>query len=341
MAKRLTEVLTVLTVLLVSAGCSIDPFSGSGEPNGSIYVTALSSTGVEIQGAAVILDDVERPERTPAYLHGISVGERTVVVRWFGFWNDTSMVTVTAGDTVQVEAELWSVPADQEGWLNFDAQPAGGRLLVNGRGYTSDDGTVLAPALVRFPWGGYRVSSHLEGYATATPLLPFVEIAAGETAGISFVHEVRQTAQQVGALPFGFTLENVEGDSVSLWDLTGYVVLLNFWYVDCQPCIDEFPGIEAVYRLRAAEDFRVLAVNPMWPDDRGDVIRLRDELGLTFQLLLDWDRHVSITLYSVSSYPRNILIDRTGTIHAVMQRVTEEELDELVAELLNRGHEGG
>ena len=337
MSKSILIKLIVIAALLVSTGCSIEPFPGSGEPTGSIYVSAVDSAGVDIHGPDIILDGVPRPERTPAYLHGIAVGGHTVIIRRFGFWDDTSSVAVNGGDTALVEAVLRPVPLDQEGWLRFDSQPPGGRLLLNGRTFIAGGDTVFAPTVVRLPWGAYPVSSHLVGYATTSPLLPLIEVAARETSAVAFLHELRQTAKQVGALPFGFTLESLDGDTVSLSDLTGYVVLLNFWYVNCPPCKAEFPGIEAVFRERAADGFRVLAVNPMLPDTREDILSIREGFGLTFQLLLDCDQYVTRNLYDVNRFPTNILIDRTGTIHAVMSGVSQEELGELVDGLLAAG----
>jgi len=45
-----------------------------------------------------------------------------------------------------------------------------------------------------------------------------------------------------------FTLENLEGEKVSLNDFSGRVVLINFWATWCPPCRAEIPDIQAAYQ---------------------------------------------------------------------------------------------
>lgn len=322
---------TFLFGLILLAGCAIESFDGSGEPNGSIYVASSDGAGNSLSGAAILIDGVTRPERTPSFVHGVSLGSHEVVVKLYGFWNDTLSATVAGGDTVSAEFALSEVPTDQTGQLEFTTLPAGGRLIVDGQFYKVGGMPVTAPAVVDLPWGSYRVSSYLEGYANLTDALPQVTIVAGETTAIEFAHEARQTALQAGMLPFHFTLENDGGDSVSLAEHTGQVVLLNFWYVNCVPCQREFPGIDSVYQRHAIDGFQVLGIDAGDPADH--VRTFRSDFNLTFQLLLDPNRAVN-SEYRITSYPQNILIDRTGAIHGILGPVTQDELEELVLELL-------
>ncbi|MDP8241047.1 MAG: TlpA disulfide reductase family protein [Candidatus Hatepunaea meridiana] len=333
MQRKLIYVLII--ILLIISGCAVEEFSGSGEPNGSLYVTTADNSGNEISGASIILDGIERPERTPAWLHGVLSGSHNTIIRLYGFFNDTTSFNILGGDTVTVQSVLTPVPIDQTGLLGFDSQPEGARLLINGSSFQVDDSPVLTPGLIPIAWGDYNVSVHKPGYATVSPLLPLVRIIAGETNAISFNLEARETGTSEGYLPHSFTLENVEGDSICLTDLTGYVVLMNFWYGDCVPCMNEFSGIDSVFQSYAEDGFRVLAVNPMYPDDRERVIQVRDELGLTFQLLLDWGQNVTARLYNVRRFPHNVIISRTGVIHSVHGGLTQAELKTIISPLLD------
>ena len=69
--------------------------------------------------------------------------------------------------------------------------------------------------------------------------------------------------------------------------------------------------------------FQVLAVNPY--DDRETVSATRDELGLSFQMLMDPD-HVVEADYGVFIYPTNFIVDGSGKIRYRLQEITEEEL---------------
>ncbi|MBT5427097.1 MAG: redoxin domain-containing protein [Bacteroidetes bacterium] len=325
----------LIIIVFCFAGCKVEEFPGSaGEPEGSLAIAVSDTLDESVEGAAIIIDGVETPERSPAIIHGISEGEHQLVIRQFGFWNDTTQVGITGGDTTSVVATLHVVPPNMTGQLTVESSPAGAFLLLNGRKHFVNDSPALTPGTFDLPWGRYNLSVHLPGYLTTYPILPEIEIFPGESQSLEFTLNSSEIGRSAGNSPYPFTLENISGDSISVSDLTGYVVLINFWYAACAPCIAEFPGIENVYRKYSMDGFRVLAINPMRPDNREAVIQKQDELDMTFQLLLDWDQHVTRDLYVVGEFPQNFLIDRTGKLHDVRGGVEESELDEMVSELL-------
>src|SRR5262245_12314329 len=58
-----------------------------------------------------------------------------------------------------------------------------------------------------------------------------------------------------------FQLRDMNGRVVSLSDLRGKVVLLNFWATWCGPCRIEMPAMERLYRTYERKDFEILAVS--------------------------------------------------------------------------------
>ncbi|MFH0766027.1 MAG: TlpA disulfide reductase family protein [Calditrichota bacterium] len=333
--RRRSLISLFIGIFAFLTGCRVEEYpNASARPQGVLSIRAEDSTGAEILSASIILDGTRRFERTPAILL-VDEGLHQIVLRKLGFVNDTTEVEALVGDTVGVEGRLIATPLNQVGWLELDSQPGGAKILEDGQRIVVSGNMAVTPARFELAWGEYQFSAHLPGHALISPLQPLTTVFAGETTRVSFNLSPLEIAQQVGKLPFDFTLENVDGDSVTLSDLTGNVVLINFWYADCVPCMNEFPGLQAVYQAHAAEGFYILAINPMFPDDLEEVERVRDALGLTFQLLLDWNRDVTITLYHVNPFPRNILVDRGGVICAIRQSVEREELDELVIAYLN------
>ncbi len=106
-----------------------------------------------------------------------------------------------------------------------------------------------------------------------------------------------------------FTLADPGGRRVSLKDFHGKVVFLNFWATWCGPCRDEMPMMEALHREFKDRGLAVIAVN--FKEDRQSVRSFFDELGLTFQALLDPDGDVSAH-YDAISLPLTYIIDRDG-----------------------------
>ncbi|MGZ9274542.1 MAG: TlpA disulfide reductase family protein, partial [Nitrospira sp.] len=56
-------------------------------------------------------------------------------------------------------------------------------------------------------------------------------------------------------------LRDLAGNVVSLSQLRGKVVLLNFWATWCGPCRVEMPAMEQLYRTLPRREFEILAVS--------------------------------------------------------------------------------
>jgi peroxiredoxin len=101
--------------------------------------------------------------------------------------------------------------------------------------------------------------------------------------------------------------------SLSLGELRGKVLLLNFWATWCKPCEDEMPAMENLYRAIGSEDFELIAVSV--DDDRQVVEDFVTRMGLTFPVLLDPQKRVA-DAYQSHRFPESYLIDREGLLVA-------------------------
>ena len=110
-----------------------------------------------------------------------------------------------------------------------------------------------------------------------------------------------------------FTLQDGDGNSVSLADYKGKVVLLNFWGTWCPPCRHEMPSIERVYKHLHKKGFVVLAINQTETPD--DVFIFTSQLPVepTFKILYDKKSDVA-GKYGVVGLPTSLLIDKHGMI---------------------------
>lgn len=140
-----------------------------------------------------------------------------------------------------------------------------------------------------------------------------------------------EAAPIVGAPAPDFTLvDAVTGEQVQLSDLRGKPVVVNFWATWCGPCRIEMPAIQQAFDDN--DDLVILAVNNQ--ESAQEVVDFAQELGLTFNLLLDEDGSIQST-YRVRAYPSTYFVNRDGTVNAVQIGVmTEQQLAEQIAPIL-------
>lgn len=112
-----------------------------------------------------------------------------------------------------------------------------------------------------------------------------------------------------------FTLQSDDGQTITLSDLRGQVVVLNFWATWCPPCRAEMPALEEVYQARREDGLVVLAVDQA--ESQSQVSAFREELALTFPLLLD-PGYVVSDEYRIRLLPSTFFIDRAGVIRGVV-----------------------
>lgn len=165
------------------------------------------------------------------------------------------------------------------------------------------------------------------------------------------------SAQEGGSPADGKTLGRVElkalggaGESVSLEDLKGRVVLLNFWGTWCPPCRIELPHIAEIHqRFAARGDFRLLSVSCGPSPDRETYESLQDDtrdylaenqLELpTYADLGGTTRQAVDEAVGFQGYPTTLLLDRQGVIRQTwvgyspgVEKEIERKIEQLLAE---------
>ena len=124
-------------------------------------------------------------------------------------------------------------------------------------------------------------------------------------------------APQKGFLAPDFTLETLEGESVTLSGLRGKAILLNFWATWCPPCRAEMPAFHEAFSDYEDKDFVILAVNATLQDNPNDITNFVSEFGLSFPIALDVEGEAN-RLYQVQSLPTSFFIDKEGIISEVV-----------------------
>jgi len=149
----------------------------------------------------------------------------------------------------------------------------------------------------------------------------------------------RQLAGWEGKAAPELELRGIEGDTVSLEQLKGKVVLLYVWFTGCPPCMKETPDLVSLYHELSARGFDIVGANA----DRflglsyDDQMRLRyiRERKIEFPIV-HWTRESDKAYGGISIYPALFLIDRKGLVsHHWIGYVPSSELRRAIEAGLN------
>lgn len=159
----------------------------------------------------------------------------------------------------------------------------------------------------------------------AKPVEAPASSAVGSTSGVPAPAKVNFVAPDL-------LLKNLQGDTVSLSDYRGKIVLVNNWATWCPPCKAEMPDLQAYYEKHAADDLALLAINA--GDSAADVVQFAEAYGLTFEVLLD-PNNQAVRAFKNTGLPSTYLIDRDGTVrYAWLGALNQAALEEFVTPLL-------
>jgi peroxiredoxin len=129
-----------------------------------------------------------------------------------------------------------------------------------------------------------------------------------------------------------FTVQMINGETITLSDLRGQVVLLNFWGPGCPPCIKELRAFPSkIIEPFKNSAFVLLPISRV--GNRVQVERTMTQLkkdGIDFNVGID-PRMAIFNLYARGGIPQNFVIDKNGIIRYASIGYTEEKLNEIVS----------
>ncbi|MGB8707344.1 MAG: redoxin domain-containing protein [Dehalococcoidia bacterium] len=119
-----------------------------------------------------------------------------------------------------------------------------------------------------------------------------------------------EVGTDVGMRAPDFTLPTLDGKQVSLSELRGKMVMINFWQ-DVQQSRNELPLVQEIYVKWPQDKLAVLAIS--WKQSQALTQNVVSSKGLTLPVLLDETGEVA-TKYNVSQSPATIFIDAQGIV---------------------------
>ncbi len=110
-----------------------------------------------------------------------------------------------------------------------------------------------------------------------------------------------------------FTADINDGNTFTLSEKQGKVVLLNFWATWCGPCVGEMPAFQKLYE-EYGDKIEILAVN--MAEDRETVDAFVEDCGYTFPIAYDEGGKISIK-YPSEGIPYTLVIGKDGKVSAI------------------------
>lgn len=135
----------------------------------------------------------------------------------------------------------------------------------------------------------------------------------------------------VGSLAPDFTGTTVDGETVTLSDLKGKVVLVNIFASWCGPCRVEAPHLADVYDSIDRDNFEFVGLNLQ--ETPGAVEGFRDDFFIEFPLVLNEAGDLT-NIYTPIGLPTSWFIDQDGVVRFVFSGpMTKESLQAILADV--------
>jgi len=129
-----------------------------------------------------------------------------------------------------------------------------------------------------------------------------------------------------------FSLTLLEGEQIRLSDFRGSLVLIDFWSIDCPPCVNEIPTLRKLHKEFGEDGLVILGINMNGDPERVKTFVKEEDMAWPISCSGKAWQDDAVLLYGVQAMPSIWLIDENGAIQAFDLR--GEKLEEAVRSML-------
>ena len=111
------------------------------------------------------------------------------------------------------------------------------------------------------------------------------------------------------------TLTDTIGNKISIADLKGKVVLIDFWSSWCKPCREQIPELKSLYKKYKNQGFEIIGIS--LDEDKSKWLNAMAKDKQTWNNyceFINWRSNKIATRFAIGAIPANFLIDKNGIL---------------------------
>ena len=133
-----------------------------------------------------------------------------------------------------------------------------------------------------------------------------------------------KSEEEIGKTANSFNVNDINGVNYSLDNLKGKVIVMNFWFVECKPCVMEMPELNEIVEEFKGQDvvFLGFAIN-----DKEAISKFLEKQEFNYNIIPD-SRDL-ISSYGINSFPTHIIIDKESKVTFLTSGLGPTTIDDI------------
>lgn len=119
--------------------------------------------------------------------------------------------------------------------------------------------------------------------------------------------------QLVGCKVPDFAVKSISGEEFSIQKLKGKIIVINFWFTTCAPCITELPALNKLVDEYFKKDVVFIAFGR---DDKVEILDFMKKHKFDYNQISS-DYNLTKKYCVLSGWPMNLVIDREGILRYI------------------------
>ena len=131
-----------------------------------------------------------------------------------------------------------------------------------------------------------------------------------------------------------FIAKTYDGKTIELDNLKGNVVVINFWFIACRPCVAEIPGLNDIAEKYKTDKIQFIGITR---DSKVDLDKFyKTKVKFNFKTIPTNENIYNNIFMLQNGFPTTILIDKEGIIRLVTSggRIDKNASDEIKSKLI-------